>query len=261
MRSRPPRSVADRVAVAVCQVAARAMFRSFAYEQADALLSAAVDLHAPSSLGPPSGELLVEWAQAALYCGRMTEARLRFDRAASTAEHEGDPVRFAQAAVGLGGYGLNDHRGPGERARVLGLQRSALEAVPECHVGLRCRLEARLAAEAVFDGGPMEPVHAVVDAARRSGDRGALAETLSLAHIAMAGPAQARARLGLADELTPVAAEAGDGVLALLGLCWRAASTCSSSGIRRGPRPGRAAAASQRRWRARTCSTSSPAWR
>jgi tetratricopeptide (TPR) repeat protein len=218
-----PRSEADaRLAVAACQEAARAMVRSFAYEQADALLSAAVELHEPCTLGPPSGELLVEWAQAALYCGRMTDARYRFDRAAAIAEREGDPVRLAQAALGLGGYWLNDHRAPVEQARVLGLQRSALESLPEHHVGLRCRLRARLAARAVFDGGPVEQLDETIDAARRCGDRVALAETLSLSHVALYAPAHTHVRLGLADELIRVASEAGDGALGVMGMCWRA---------------------------------------
>jgi tetratricopeptide (TPR) repeat protein len=218
-----PRSVADaRLAVDACLEAALAMVRNFAYEQADTLLSAAVELHEPYAIGPPSGELLVEWAQAALYCGRMTEARQRFDRAATTAQREGDPATLAQAALGLGGHWLNDHRAPVEQARVLGLQRTALESLPDRDVGLRCRLRARLAAEAVFDGGPVEQLHEVIEAARRCGDRGALAETLSLSHTALFTPVHARARLEVADELIRVAAEGGHGVLGLMGMCWRA---------------------------------------
>jgi DNA-binding SARP family transcriptional activator/tetratricopeptide (TPR) repeat protein len=218
-----PRSDVDaRLAVAACREAAKAMVRSFAYEQADRLLSAAIELHQPATLGPPPGELLVEWAQAALHCGRMTEARHRFARAASTAESEGDPVRLAEAALGLGGHWVNEHRTPVERARVLGLQRSALDGLPRSQNVLRCRLQARLAAEAVFDGAPIEPVYEALDAARRSGDPGALAEALSLSFPALFTPQHASGRRGLADELVRVGSEAGQGVLALMGLCWRA---------------------------------------
>jgi tetratricopeptide (TPR) repeat protein len=216
------RSPADlTVAVAACQAAAQAMVRNFAYEQADTLLSAAVDLCDQPSATPASGRLLLEWAQAALRCGRLTEARERFDRAARVAEQESDPVVFAEAAIGLGGHWVNEHRAAVERARVLGLQRTALENLPEAEVALRCRLRARLAAEDVFDGGPLGPVHEALAAARRCGDRQALAETLSLAHHALFRPEQTRTRLPLADELIQVASEAGDGVLALMGLCWR----------------------------------------
>ena len=218
-----PRSTDDaRMAVDACWDAARSMLNSFAYERADGLLSAAVDLHHPASLGHPPAELLVAWAQAALLCGRLGEARLRFDQATSAAETAGDPVLFAEAVLGLGGHWLNEHRAPVERARVLGLQRAALARLPETHEALRCRLAARLAAEDVYDGGPIEPVQAALAAARRGSDLRALAEALSLCHHALLTPEFARSRLDLADELVRVAAEGGHGVLGLMGLCWRA---------------------------------------
>lgn len=218
-----PRSPADaRVAASACRAAAEAMVRSFAYEQAETLLSAAVAQHETSALGPPSGELTVAWAQAALRCGRMTEARARFDRAAAIAQRQGDPVLLAEAALGLGGHWVNEHRAPVERARVLGLQRAALADLPEAQEALRCRLTSRLAAEEVFDGGPVGPVLAALDAARRYGDPAALAEVLSLSHHALFSPTHTWSRLALAEELVRVASEAGDGVLALMGLCWRA---------------------------------------
>ena len=216
------RSAADaQVAVAACRDAARAMVRSFAYEQAEGLLSAAIDAHEPSRLGAPAGELVLEWAQAALRCGRMTEARRRFDQAAAILRLEGAPDLLAEAALGLGGHWVNEHRAPAERARVLGLQREALAGLAEGEVALRCRLRARLAAEAVFDGGPIEPVFEALDATRRCGDPLALAEVLSLAHHALFTPLYTRTRIALADELIKVASEVGDGILTLMGLCWR----------------------------------------
>jgi tetratricopeptide (TPR) repeat protein len=218
-----PRSTADaRTAADACRDAAASMMNSFAYERADGLLSAAVELHHPAGLGPPPAGLLVTWAQAALLCGRLGEARVRFDRATSAAESAGDPLLFAEAALGLGGHWLDEHRAPVDRARVLGLQRAALAGLPASHEALRCRLTARLAAEDVYDNGPIEPVHDALAAARRSGDLGALAEALSLCHHALLTPEFARTRLDLADELVRVAAEGGHGVLGLMGLCWRA---------------------------------------
>jgi predicted ATPase len=74
-----PRSPDDaRRAVTACVDAAEAMTQSFAYEQADTLLSSAVDLHERSTIGEPPAGLLVRWAEAALRCGRMNEARARF---------------------------------------------------------------------------------------------------------------------------------------------------------------------------------------
>ena len=218
-----PRSRDDaRLAVEACRRAACAMVVSFAYETADDLLSAAVGLHRGAAPGPAPGGLLVEWARAALLCGRMTDARERFDRAASAVESEGDPVLLAEVALGLGGHWVNEYRSPVERARVLGLQRRALDGLPAEHAALRCRLEVRLAAEAVFDGAPVEPVLDAVDRARHTGDPAALAEALSLAHHVLLRPDRADGRLAMADELVRVASEAGHGVLALMGLCWRA---------------------------------------
>jgi len=218
-----PRSPDDaRLAVSVCQAAAQPMVRSFAYEQADALLTAAVALHDSSAVGPAPARLLVEWAQAALLCGRLGEARVRFDRAATVAEREGDAVLFAEAALGLGGHWVHEHRAPVARARVLGLQRSASAQLSGSHEALRCRLRARLAAEDVYDGGPIEPVHEALAAARACGDPEARAEALSLGHHALLAPEHGTLRLGLADELIQVASEGGSGVLALMGLCWRA---------------------------------------
>jgi AAA ATPase domain len=217
-----PRSTDDaRQAIASCRAAARSMVRSFAYERADALLSQAIDLHERSHLGPPPDALLVEWAKAAWSCGRLAEARARFDRAVTAAERGGDPVTFAEAALGLGGHWINDHRSPVERVRVLGLQRSALADLPPEYVALRSRLAVRLAAEAVYDGAPVGPVLAALADARRCGDAEALAEALSLSHHALLTPEFAHQRLELADELIRVASEAGHGVLALMGLCWR----------------------------------------
>ena len=226
-----PRSVADaRLAVAAGRDAARAMEASFAYEQADTLLSAVVELHDGGGLGPASGGLLVEWAQAALSSGRLAEARVRFDRAATAAEHEDDPVSFAEAALGLGGHWINEHRAPLERVRVHGLQRSAWDRLATSARGadgidpepLRVRLAARRAAEGVYQGEPAEPVFAALDRARRCGDPAALAEALSLSHHALLAPEHAGVRLELADELIQVASAAGHGVLGLMGLCWRA---------------------------------------
>ncbi|HET6953727.1 MAG TPA: ATP-binding protein, partial [Acidimicrobiales bacterium] len=217
------RSAGDaRLAVTACRAASRSMAASFAYEQADRLVSAAVEVHERPGLGAPPAQLLVEWAEAALLCGQLAEARGRFERAATAAQREGDAVLLGRAAVGLGGHWVNERRTPVEKARVLGLQRSALAGLPDVHEGLRCRLRARLAAEATYDGAPPEPVGAAVAAARTSGDPLALAESLSLWHHTLLAPEFARRRPGIADELVGVASEHGHGFLALMGLCWRA---------------------------------------
>ncbi|MGH9229678.1 MAG: hypothetical protein ACRD07_13310 [Acidimicrobiales bacterium] len=223
-----PRSPEDaRQAVAACAEAAEAMARSFAYEQADALLGEAVDLHRRSGIGPPPGRLLVRWAQAAAHCGRNNEARIRFERAVAATRSENDPVGFAQAALGLGGQGVKEHRLSSEQARVLGLQRAALAGLPEdAPVALRRRLEVQLAAEAVADGAPLAPLLAAVEATRRCGDPIALAEALVVWHAAVFTPEHTRSRLTIADELIALAANEGFGALGLLGSWCRTVDLC-----------------------------------
>ena len=63
----------------------------------------------------------------------------------------------AQAALGLGGVWVNEHRDPAERERVRTLQRAALAASDAGHA-VRGRLRIRLAAEAVYSGGLLEHV-------------------------------------------------------------------------------------------------------
>jgi len=217
-----PRSPVDAaVAVDACRAAAGAMVDGYAYERADHLLATAVGLHASAGLGRPPSRLLVEWARSALRCGRLAEARTRFDRAASVAAWADDVQVRADVALGLGGHWLDDHRDPVDRARVAGLQRAALAALPPSEATLRGRLRIRLAAEAVYDGAPVERVLEALEDVRRLGDSEALAEALSLCHHALLTPRWNERRLAMADELVRVASEAGDGLLALMGLCWR----------------------------------------
>ncbi|WP_328475921.1 AAA family ATPase [Actinoplanes sp. NBC_00393] len=214
------RSAADaRRAVAACRTAARVMLDTFGYESAADLLAAAVAVPQPAE---PRAPLLVEYAEAVLRCGRLAEARKLFDEAAQVAVAERDTVALAGAAVGLGGMWINEHRNRLDRERVAGLQRRALAELPAEQTRLRCRLRVRLTAEAVYQGGPVAPVLAALDEARRLGDGPVLAEALSLAHHALLTPRHTADRLPLAEELTAVAAKAGEGMLALLGLCWQA---------------------------------------
>src|SRR5262249_35159148 len=59
--------------------------------------------------------------------------------------------------------------------------------------------------------------------AGRTGDARTLAEGVSLCHHVLLNPAHTWRQLAIANELVTAAATAGDGMLALIGLCWRAA--------------------------------------
>ncbi|EIV90804.1 AAA family ATPase [Frankia sp. QA3] len=225
-------------AVVACRAAARYMRRGFDYQQAAALLDAAVAVSDPWPAAAGRAALLVERAEAILACGRLSAAREAFARAADAVDGADDPNLLARAALGLGGVWLNEHRDPIDRRRVLALQRAALGALadparaaegsgaasdPSRRQGasLRGRLAVRLAAESVYDGATPARALAALAEVRATGDAPALAEALSLTHHAMLGPEHNLVKLALVQELLTVAASAGDGMLALLGLLWR----------------------------------------
>ena len=209
-------------AVDACRAAARAMTRGFAYEQAASLLERAASVAEDVGDGGERSALLVEWAEAVLRCGRLAQARSLFGRAAQAADAAGSPVDLGRAALGLGGVWLGEHRTLDERAAVAAVQRRALRGLPIEEVALRCRLGVRIAAESAYPDGPLESLRAAVDEARDLGDDEVLAEALSLLHHAVFTPRHTWDRLGVAEELVSVASAAGDGLLTLMGLCWRA---------------------------------------
>lgn len=218
-----PRSAEDaRRAVDVCRAAAAELVRGFAYEQAAAALADAARAHERSGLGRPPAALLVDWANVVLLYGNLGEARVRFDRAASAAADEGDAVLLAKAALGLGGVWVNEHRTPAEQQRVRGLQLKALAGLPARERVLAARLRMRIAAEDSYPDGAIEEAVSILEEIREIGDGRALAEALSMVHHVLLPPRHLTRRLALADELIGVAAAAGDAVLILMGLCWRA---------------------------------------
>ena len=210
-------------ALTAAREAARALLGVDGFEPAAALLERAVEIHAAAALTSPAAELLVERAEAVLACGGLAEARPLFQQAARGAEAENDKAALARAALGSGGVWLAEHRLAPEAERVLALQRRALDALPADAAVLRARLAVRLAAEAAFRGGPVAPVRESVEAVRRTGDARALAEALSLWHHALLAPEHTWRRLPLANEMIGAAAAAADGLLSLLGSCWRTA--------------------------------------
>lgn len=209
-------------AVSIVREAARALRAVDGFESAAALLGRAGEIHDAAALTSPAAELAVERAESVLACGRLAEARALFQHAARAAEREADPVSLARAALGLGGVWANEHRLADEAERVLALQQRALEALPAEATVLRTRLLVRLAVEEVYRGGSVMPVLDGVEAARRTCDKHALAEALSLCHHALLTPENTWQRLAVANELIAAAAAAGDRLLSLVGLCWRA---------------------------------------
>lgn len=208
-------------ALDACSRAAGTLVKQLAYESAAAVLMDAVDLADQRGTAPPVALLLL-LARAELAAGRLRAARPWFRRAAGVARHPDD---LAEAAIGLGGIWVHEHRRPVEHAAFLALLDRAIDglaAAGDARPDLMARLRVRRAAEGLYSGGgDAVALQAELAAARAVGDPAVLAECLSLVHHTMLGPAHARDRGALADELVGVAAGAGGDLHALLGVMWR----------------------------------------
>lgn len=169
-----------------------------------------------------------------LDAGRSAEARARFAQDAAAAEASGDIAGFAEAAIGLGGLWVHEHRRTLDRLAVNAVQRRAAAAL-EHGSPAAIRLRARLAAEAVYVGSDLAPLRAEYDAARESGDPVAIAEVSSLLHHCMLGPHYACERRALVEELAEAATSSGRPRDALMALLWRTVNL-HLAGHRRAPR-------------------------
>jgi tetratricopeptide (TPR) repeat protein len=215
-------SQAAAAAIPVLRDAAGVLRASCGVDAAAALLQRAIDIQAGAQPDAPMAALAVEHADAVLASGRLADARPLFQAAARAAEREGDAIALARAALGLGGVWVSEHRLASDVEAMLALQRRARDRLPDGEDVLRARLTMRLAAEEAYRGSAIAPVLAALDGVRRTGDARTLAEALSLAHHALLTPEHTTRRLVMAHELIASATQAGDDLLALVGLCWRA---------------------------------------
>jgi tetratricopeptide (TPR) repeat protein len=169
-----------------------------------------------------AGKLVAEGERALYVAGDLAGARSVFFTAYELAEKAGSPRLLAEAAIGLGGLWVHEHRPAGDGAKVEAYQRAAL-AVQEPGSAAALRLRARLAAEADYRRGGHAEIMPVLDETRRAGDPVALSEALSLAHHCLLGPEHAQRRLELAEELMREGSRTGRPSDALMGLLWRTA--------------------------------------
>src|SRR5262245_16245825 len=156
--------------------------------------------------------------------GRLREAREQFWVEHGAANAANDVIGSAEAALGLGGLWVDEHRSTFERARVLAVQRAALADVDESSAPA-ARRRFRLAAERAFESGDGSIVMAELDNARAHDDPIVAAEAVSLAHHRLLGPHFAAERTALAGELLALAAATGRPTDRLMGLVWR---TCNA---------------------------------
>lgn len=163
---------------------------------------------------------LLEAAEARRRAGWLSDARELFLQAAQAAETDGDGPSLVTAVLGAGGIWVHEQRGTVDLSVAQSLWRRAEELAVPGSVGA-ARLAVRQAAEATYEGAPIEVVAAAVEHMRSLHDDLATAEALSLFHHAQLGPRFAEVRLGVAEELLSMAVHAGDHLLTLMGLCWR----------------------------------------
>ena len=152
--------------------------------------------------------------------GRLHEAREQFWSEHAAAIDANDAIASAQAALGLGGLWVHEHRSTFERARVLAAQRAALADLDDSSA-LAARLRTRLAAERALESGDASIVLDELANARAHDDPIVAAEAVSLAHQCLMAPHFAAERAALADELLALAAATGRPTDRLMGLVWQ----------------------------------------
>lgn len=158
-------------------------------------------------------------SRALLEQGDLAAARPCFESAARAAIAAGEMSSLGQAALGLGGLWVHEHRGAIEATRVETWQRTALEAL-DPRSSLAARLRIRLAAEADYAAGTSDAILAQVEAARTGADPVVLAESLSLAHHCLLAPSHSSQRLALAREMLAAASLTGRAVDEVVALMW-----------------------------------------
>ncbi|WP_230465907.1 hypothetical protein [[Actinomadura] parvosata] len=170
--------------------------------------------------GPDLEVTLVRGERALLEDGDLQRARRWFDIAYQRAQECGDPEGLAQAALGLGGIWVHEHRTAVESEKVRVRQRHALSRVdPRSPLAQRLRL--RLQGEEDYRRGAHDGILRLLALTRESGDPTALADALSLTHHCVLGPEHGALRLELAGELIGQAALTGRRSDLIMGLMWR----------------------------------------
>jgi hypothetical protein len=156
----------------------------------------------------------------ALGSGDLRAGRRHFDAAYRAAERAGDAEGMAEAALGMGGLWVHEHRNFADATLLTHRLGEALTRVdPGSPAGLRLRV--RLAAEACYRTGAPGPVLALLDEARSAGDPVTRADAASIAHHCLLGPGHGELRRTLAAELVEESFRTGRRSDLLMGLLWQ----------------------------------------
>lgn len=170
-------------------------------------------------------DLLLALGEAEWRAGEPAVAKERFLAAGAVAGTLDSPDRLARAALGFGGrFGWVEAIGDVDPPLVELLER-ALAAQPPGDAGVTARLMARLSMQLYFsppDRSRRERlIGDAIEMARRTGDKGALAEALNARRYLLWHSAGIDERLATATELVAVADAAGETELSLRGHSWR----------------------------------------
>ena len=196
--------------------AAEHAVRLYAYDEAAALLAAALDAQRTDGSATPLDryDLLMARADACRWSVDRDSLDAALTEAAQEAERLGDITRMAQAAVSSSegalwltrSYGQADHY-------MIAVLRRALRELPAGDEELRCRALLVLATELYHTDAPAYRdalVEQGMAMARRIGDPGLLVWACQAAFMATLRAATAPYRLGLAEEAVAIAVEQGD---------------------------------------------------
>jgi hypothetical protein len=152
--------------------------------------------------------------------GDLRGARELYDAAYREAERVGDGRALAEAALGLGGLWVHEHRTAAGAILLEERLRRALSLVdPDSPLALRLRI--RLAGETDYRAGTAATVLPLLEEARRSGDPVARAEALSVAHHCLLDPGHSTLRRSLAAELVAGSFGTARRSDLLMGLLWQ----------------------------------------
>lgn len=209
------------VAVGWAMRAAEAASSVLAYEQAASWYQLALEIHRPwRGGGDTEMDILLRLGRSRLDAGQLVTARDAFVSAASLARRREDPLRLAEAALGLGaGLGgfevqLFDHA-------QIDLLEEALAALPADDSAMRALVLSRLSVALAFvESSPRRVALSEQAAAiaRASGDHAALASALAAWCDSCAGPDYVHARFDAAGEIVAAANSVRSQPLELLGL-------------------------------------------
>ncbi len=175
---------------------------------------------------PRRCDLLLALGTAQNRAGASRMARETFLRAAGLARRLEAPERLARAALGYGA-GMGGFEFGRVDDGLVTLLREAREGLGDEDSRLLARVLGRIATELYFSDrtGEREELGAqAVAMARRLGDRGTLASTLSALFITLWGPENAAQRLQIAGDIVALGEEVRDRELVLRGHVWRAVS-------------------------------------